>query len=113
MDETPSRIPVSLQTVDPTAIPPAEKVRQFPTTPGVYLMKDAAGVVIYAGKAKNLRSRAGHYFTKEAAVNERTAELVKQIADIDFIPCGTEVDALLKEARLVKDIQPKFNRDLK
>jgi excinuclease ABC subunit C len=113
MDETSNRPPISLQTVDPTAVPPGEKVKQFPTTPGVYLMKDAAGVVLYVGKAKNLRSRAGHYFTQEAAQNHRTAELVKHICDIDFIPCATEVDALLKEARLVKDIQPRFNRDLK
>ena len=92
---------------------PAEKVRTFPQTPGVYLMKDGHGTVIYVGKAKNLRSRAGSYFLKEAAENLRTAELVKQIRDIDFIPTETEVDALLKENRLIKDIRPKFNKDLK
>jgi excinuclease ABC subunit C len=92
---------------------PAEKVKTFPTTPGVYLMKDADGVVIYVGKAKNLRSRAGSYFTKEAAENLRTCELVKHIVDIDFIPLDSEVDALLKENRLIKDIRPKFNKDLK
>lgn len=96
-----------------TPLSPAEKVKTFPLTPGVYLMKDAAGNVIYVGKAKVLRSRAGSYFHKEAAVDPRTAELVKQIADVDYIPCETEVDALLREARLVKDIRPKFNRDLK
>jgi excinuclease ABC subunit C len=94
-------------------LPPNEKVRTFPPSPGVYLMKDAAGTVIYVGKAKNLRSRAGSYFLKEAAENLRTAELVKQIRDIDFIPTETEVDALLKENRLIKDIRPKFNKDLK
>ena len=104
-------LPVSEQTLDPRD--PAEKVRGFPKSPGVYLMKDAAGEVIYVGKAKSLRSRAGHYFTKEAAENSRTRDLVKQIRDIDFIPAESEVDALLKEARLVKDIRPKFNRDLK
>src|SRR5579871_1627344 len=88
---------------------PTEKVRTFPTTPGVYLMKDAQGIVIYVGKAKNLRSRAGTYFTQAAAEEQRTADLVKQIADIDFVPADSEVDALLLEARLVKDIQPKFN----
>jgi len=113
MDDTPARTPISLQTVDPQAVPPGEKVRQFPTTPGVYLMKDAAGTVIYVGKAKNLKSRASHYFTKESAENHRTAELVKHIRDVDFIPAATEVDALLQEARLIKDIQPKFNKDLK
>jgi excinuclease ABC subunit C len=94
-------------------LPPAEKVKTFPLTPGVYLMKDAGGNVIYVGKAKVLRARAGSYFHKEAAIDPRTCELVKHIADIDFIPCDTEVDALLREARLVKDIRPKFNKDLK
>ncbi|MBL8864433.1 MAG: excinuclease ABC subunit UvrC [Planctomycetia bacterium] len=94
-------------------LPPNEKVRTFPQSPGVYLMKDAAGTVIYVGKAKNIRSRAGSYFLKEAAENLRTSELVKQIRDIDYIPTETEVDALLKENRLIKDIRPKFNKDLK
>ena len=98
---------------DPVYLPPAEKVKTFPTTPGVYLMKDAEGKVIYVGKAKNLRSRAGSYFTPLAAEDRRTAELVKHIADIDFIPTETEVDALLREARLVKDVRPRFNSDLK
>src|SRR5260370_6160406 len=76
-------------------------------------MKDEQGRVLYVGKAKNLRSRAGHYFTKAAAEDMRTADLVKLIADIDFVPAETEVEALLLEARLVKDIQPRFNVDLK
>lgn len=91
----------------------AARVREFPQTPGVYLMKDAAGVVIYIGKAKNLRARAGSYFLKAAAVERRTADLVREIADIDFLDAESEVDALLMEARLVKDIQPRFNSDLK
>jgi excinuclease ABC subunit C len=94
-------------------IDPREKVREFPTTPGVYLMKDAKGRVIYVGKAVNLRSRASSYFTKAAAVDIRTAELVREIRDIDFLPADSEVDALLMEARLVKDIQPLFNQELK
>ena len=97
----------------PTPLTPAEKARGFPTTPGVYLMKDDAGNVLYVGKAKNLRSRTSHYFNKEAAIDLRTCELVKHIRDIDFIPCESEVDALLREARLVKDLRPKFNKDLK
>ena len=104
--------PVSVQTPDPRP-GPADKVKTFPTTPGVYLMKDDRGTVIYVGKAKNLRSRAGNYFLKEAAENPRTRELVKHIVDVEFIPCDTEVDALLKEARLIKDIRPRFNKDLK
>src|SRR4029077_147564 len=95
------------------AVPPGEKVKQFPGAPGVYLMKDADGRVIYVGKAKNLRNRASHYFTKLAAEDARTSDLVKLIADVDFIPADSEVDALLMEARLVKDIQPRFNIGLK
>lgn len=91
----------------------AAKVREFPQTPGVYLMKDGRGRVIYVGKAKNLRARAGSYFLKAAADDRRTAELVREICDIDFVEAESEVDALLAEARLVKDIQPKFNQELK
>jgi excinuclease ABC subunit C len=91
----------------------ADKVRKFPQSPGVYLMKDAAGVVIYVGKATNLRSRAGSYFLKAAAIDTRTADWVRDIADADFIECESEVDALLVESRLIKDIQPANNKILK
>lgn len=92
---------------------PQEKVRTFPTTPGVYLMKDAQGRVIYIGKAVNLKSRASSYFTQAAAVDRRTAELFTEIADIDYLETETEVDALLLEARLIKDTRPRFNSELK
>lgn len=91
----------------------AEKVRSFPQQPGIYLMKDHAGVVIYVGKAKQLRSRAGSYFLKAALQDARTADWVLDICDIDFMECESEVDALLAESRLIKDIQPKHNKDLK
>lgn len=91
----------------------AAKVSRFPRTPGVYLMKDAAGRVIYVGKAKNLRSRAGSYFTKQAREEYRTRVWVHEIADADCIECESEVDALLMESRLIKDIQPPHNRELK
>ncbi|MBX3436161.1 MAG: excinuclease ABC subunit UvrC [Planctomycetaceae bacterium] len=92
---------------------PREKVKTFPLTPGVYLMKDAQGRVIYIGKAVNLRSRASSYFGAQAAVDRRTADLVTTIADLDFIETDSEVDAVLLEARLIKDIQPRFNQELK
>lgn len=108
---------------DPTPLPKtqtesfaraAEKVRaKFPSAPGVYLFLDQSGRVIYVGKAKDLRSRAGSYFLAAAAVDRRTSTLVKEAYDIDFIEAESEVDALLMEARLVKDIQPKHNRDLR
>ncbi len=76
-------------------------------------MKDAAGVVIYVGKAKNLRSRASSYFLKAASEDARTADWISDITDIDFVQCESEVDALLMESRLIKDIQPRNNKDLK
>jgi len=91
----------------------AEKVRSFPHAPGVYLMKDAAGRVIYVGKAKDLRNRAGSYFLKAAAEDPRTAKLVREIRDVDFLEAQSEVEALLLEARLVKDILPKYNKELR
>src|SRR5271167_3608578 len=111
MSSNPSPEPDALPPAEPLL--PADKARQFPTTPGVYLMKDNKGRVLYVGKAKNLRNRAGHYFTKAAADDPRTADLVKLITDIDFLPADSEVDALLLEARLVKDVQPRFNVELK
>jgi excinuclease ABC subunit C len=91
----------------------AEKARSLPQTPGVYLMKDAAGVVLYVGKAKNLRARVGSYFLKAAAEDPRTARLVREIRDLDYLEAESEVHALLMEARLIKDILPKYNRDLR
>lgn len=92
----------------------AEKVRtKFPDTPGVYLFLDQKGRVLYVGKAKNLKARASSYFLKAAAQDQRTEQLVKEAYDIDFMNAESEVDALLMEARLVKDVQPKFNRELR
>jgi excinuclease ABC subunit C len=91
-----------------------EKVRsKFPAAPGVYLFQDNAGRVIYVGKAKDLRARVGSYFLQAAAEDRRTSGLVKEAYDVDFLEAESEVDALLMEARLIKDIQPKHNRDLR
>ena len=60
-------VPVSLTPPIEPPIAPGEKVKQFPAAPGVYLMKDTQGRVVYVGKAKNLRNRAAHYFSKAAA----------------------------------------------
>jgi excinuclease ABC subunit C len=97
----------------PVTVSPAEKVKQFPTAPGIYLMKDAQGRVIYVGKAKNLRSRAGSYFHKTAADDKRICDWIAEVADVEFLIADSEVDAMLMEARLIKDIQPQYNRDLK
>ena len=92
----------------------AEKVRsKFPHAPGVYLFQDQAGRVLYIGKAADLRARVGSYFLAAAAADQRTAHLVREAYDVDFVEAESEVDAVLMEARLVKDIQPKYNRELR
>jgi excinuclease ABC subunit C len=91
-----------------------DKVRsKFPHAPGVYLFQDKAGRVLYIGKAKDLRARVGSYFLAAAAEDQRTSQLVREAYDVDFVEAESNVDALLMEARLVKDIQPKYNRELR
>ncbi|MEM8945413.1 MAG: excinuclease ABC subunit UvrC [Planctomycetota bacterium] len=92
----------------------SEKVRtKFPSTPGVYLFQDQAGRVLYVGKAVNLKSRVSSYFLKAAAEDSRTAQLVTEVYDVDYLDAESEVDALLMESRLIKDIQPKHNKELR
>lgn len=90
-----------------------EKVRTFPAAPGVYLMKDAGGAVIYVGKAKSLRSRAGSYFLAAAKIDPRVKDWIGLIADVDYIATDDEIAAMLTEARMIKDLRPKFNKDLR
>ncbi len=94
-----------------------ERLSRFPKSPGVYLMKDAKGRVLYVGKAKDLRSRVSSYFQDSAdLLNTRgpdIARMAAKVEDIDFLECDTEVDALLQENRLIKDIQPPHNVQLK
>lgn len=93
--------------------PVGEKIRALPTTSGIYLFKDAQGRVVYIGKAKNLRARVGSYFLKAAADDPRIRDWIGDVVDLDHLDADSEVDALLMEARLIKDIQPKHNSDLK
>ncbi|MCK4343621.1 MAG: excinuclease ABC subunit UvrC [Phycisphaerae bacterium] len=89
----------------------------FPKTSGVYLMKDREGVVLYVGKARELRSRVASYFQNSADLlstrGPRIVHMVARVEDIDLLECETEVDALLKESRLIKDIQPPYNEQFK
>ncbi len=91
-----------------------EKVKSFPDAPGVYLMKDARGHVLYVGKATSLRKRVMSYFTGSPG-DDRPAipKMISEVEDVDFVPAESVVDALLMEARLIKDIQPRYNRELK
>jgi excinuclease ABC subunit C len=81
----------------------------LPKKPGCYLMKDAAGQVLYIGKAKDLRSRVSSYFAHSAELAPDKRRMVEQVADIDFLETADEVDAVLTEARLIKDIHPPYN----
>jgi excinuclease ABC subunit C len=102
---------VSDQTPDPRD--PAAKAREFPTTPGVYLMKDGGGNVIYVGKAKNLRSRASSYFGKDAVNDPRIRDWIGLVRDVDYIETSDAIAAVFTEARMIKDLRPRFNKDLK
>jgi excinuclease ABC subunit C len=86
-----------------------EKLKEIPSGPGVYLHKDAAGKVIYIGKAKNLRSRVRSYFRAARPFDRKTDALVEQIADLEFIVTDNEVEALILEASLVKKHKPRYN----
>jgi excinuclease ABC subunit C len=94
-----------------------EYIATLPKTPGVYLMNDKEGRVLYVGKAKDLRSRVSSYFQPSAdLLNTRGPDIcrmVEMVVGVDFLECDSEVDALLKEARLIKDIQPPHNAMLK
>ncbi len=102
---------------DPRVSRIRDTIAQFPKVPGVYLMKDVDGVVLYVGKAADLRSRVSSYFQDSADLlttrGPRIAHMITLVEEIDFVECETEVDALLAEARLIKDIQPAYNASLK
>ncbi len=85
----------------------------IPTKTGCYLMKDEEGSVIYVGKAVNLRDRVRSYFHASAQKNPRTRQLVKRIADIDWIVVGSELEALILEMNLIKKHRPHYNVRLK
>jgi len=90
-----------------------QKLSTLPTRPGVYLHKDSKGGIIYVGKAKNLRSRVRSYFQENRPVDAKTAVLVRQIQDFDFIVTDTEVEAFILENTLIKQYRPKYNILLK
>jgi excinuclease ABC subunit C len=84
----------------------------IPHLPGVYKYFDAAGTIIYVGKAKDLRKRVSSYFNKQF-VGYKTHELVQRIHRIEFTVVNTEQDAFFLENSLIKELQPKYNIDLK
>ncbi|AKA69452.1 UvrB/UvrC motif-containing protein [Clostridium scatologenes] len=90
-----------------------EKVKKLPFSPGVYLMKDSLDTVIYVGKSKNLRNRVGSYFVNSKSHSPKVIKLVKNLKDFDYILTDTEFEALLLECKLIKEIKPIYNKQMK
>src|SRR4028118_343113 len=90
-----------------------EKLKSLPAQPGVYLHKNAEGKIIYVGKAKNLKNRVRSYFQSGRGHDAKTRELVKRIADLEFIVVDNEVEALVLESNLIKKHKPRYNVLLK
>ena len=88
-------------------------VVRLPDRPGVYLMKDKAGVVIYVGKAVNLKNRVRSYFQDPTRLAPKVAAMMRHVADLEVIATDTEVEALILEATLIKARQPRYNIRLK
>lgn len=91
----------------------ADKLASLPTSPGVYRFSNAAGTVIYVGKARNLRNRVRSYFNSLGRQSGKTAVLVSHIADLDVIITSSEVEALILENNLIKELKPRYNVSLK
>ena len=90
-----------------------EKVRRLPEKPGVYLMKDRLGRIIYVGKAKCLKRRVSSYFTPSRALTRqpKIRALIELITDLDTIEVKSEPEALLLEGKLIKQYKPRYNTD--
>ncbi|MCM8787226.1 MAG: excinuclease ABC subunit UvrC [Candidatus Omnitrophica bacterium] len=84
-----------------------EKIKSIPDTFGVYIMKDKNGEVIYVGKATSLRKRVNSYFSKPISL--KVTSMIKNVADIEYIVCNSEEQALILEAALIKERKPRYN----
>ena len=89
-----------------------DKANSLPQTPGVYIMKDSDGRIIYVGKSKKLKNRVTSYFSG-THTSSKTAKMVSRVQDFDYIVCNTEIEALTLENVLIKKHSPKYNIKLK
>src|SRR5690554_2360889 len=89
----------------------SEELKKLPEAPGVYLMKDSLGKVIYVGKAKVLKNRVRQYFQKTNS--QKVAAMVSNVASFSYIITATELEALILECNLIKQYRPKYNILLK
>ncbi len=90
-----------------------KKANNLPQLPGVYIMKNSVGEVIYVGKAKKLKNRVVQYFRTDAAHTPKVKKMVSRVNDFDYIVCDTEFEALTLENSLIKQYSPKYNILLK
>jgi excinuclease ABC subunit C len=90
-----------------------ESIKDIPHLPGVYIMKDASGEVLYIGKAKDLSKRVSNYFQESTPKTARHIQLLEKVKGLDYVITGSEEEALIYEANLVKEKKPKYNVELK
>lgn len=90
-----------------------EKLASLPTNPGIYQFKNGSGTIIYVGKAKNLRNRVRSYFRNPSQLFGKTQVLVSHIVDLEVIITSSEVEALILENNLIKELRPRYNINLK
>lgn len=90
-----------------------EAVKTIPKQPGIYLMKNTYGMVIYVGKAKNLKARVSQYFQNSKSHSPRIVEMIRQIDNFDYITVDTELEAFLLECETIKELRPPYNKLLK
>jgi predicted GIY-YIG superfamily endonuclease len=86
-----------------------EFLRDLPERPGVYIMRNRAGGIIYVGKSGNLKRRVRSYFTRRALKDPKIARIHAQLHALEFTVAASEVEALVMETRLIRDFQPQFN----
>ena len=89
-----------------------QKANSLPLTPGVYIMRDQRGRVIYVGKSKKLKNRVSQYF-QNSKKSYKTEQMVSHVEDFDYILCKNEIEALTLENTLIKQHTPKYNVKLK
>jgi len=89
------------------------KLKNLPTSPGVYLFKNQKKKIIYIGKAKNLRNRVRTYFQSQDKMDHKTSRMVSKAIDFDLMVTESEMEALILEANLIREYKPRYNVDLK
>ena len=92
---------------------PPEAIAALPAAPGVYLMRNERGDLLYVGKARRLRERVGSYFNGAISANAKTADLISHVYSVDTRLTSSALDAALLEARLIRELKPPYNRMLK